>query len=198
MARTANPKLGARRRRQILRAAAGCFTQKGFHQTTMLDICEAAEMSAGGLYRYFRTKDDIVVAIAEEERLENEAMMEVLRTCKDPVSALTGMTSAVLKAFTDPEYGPLAVETLAEATRNPRVNQALRRNEDELTLAIERALSQGQSEERVNRDFSARQLATMVMMLYSGLASRGILDPEYAPSAYTALANRVLEGLLRP
>lgn len=44
-----------RRKEQVLRAAADGFARKGIHQTTMQDICEASGMSAGALYRYFRT-----------------------------------------------------------------------------------------------------------------------------------------------
>jgi len=35
------------RREQILNAAVACFEDKGFHQTTMADICGEAELSPG-------------------------------------------------------------------------------------------------------------------------------------------------------
>jgi hypothetical protein len=37
------------RRRQIVDAAAACFSQRGFHQTTMQDICKQAALSPGRL-----------------------------------------------------------------------------------------------------------------------------------------------------
>jgi AcrR family transcriptional regulator len=44
------------RRQQILDAALACFSRRGFHQSTMQDICQEAELSPGAVYRYFRSK----------------------------------------------------------------------------------------------------------------------------------------------
>jgi AcrR family transcriptional regulator len=55
-----------RRRRQIMDAAAHCFARKGFHETTMQDVFRESGLSAGAVYRYFKTKDDLVQAISAE------------------------------------------------------------------------------------------------------------------------------------
>ncbi|MEU6035404.1 TetR/AcrR family transcriptional regulator [Actinomadura sp. NPDC047616] len=55
-----------RRRRQILDAARACFIRKGFHETSMQDIFAEADLSAGAVYRYFKSKTEIVEAIASE------------------------------------------------------------------------------------------------------------------------------------
>ena len=57
------------RRRQILRAATTCFARKGFHQTTILDICAEAALSAGAVYSYFESKAAILNALAEDGRV---------------------------------------------------------------------------------------------------------------------------------
>ena len=59
------------RHRQIVEAALVCFTGKGFHQTTMQDICRRAELSPGAVYRYFASKDDIIEAIHAEARAQD-------------------------------------------------------------------------------------------------------------------------------
>ncbi len=56
----------AARRRQILDAARRCFRTKGLHNTTMQDLIQEADLSVGAVYRYFKSKTDIVAAIAEE------------------------------------------------------------------------------------------------------------------------------------
>ncbi|MER7660382.1 MULTISPECIES: helix-turn-helix domain-containing protein [unclassified Streptomyces] len=65
MARVSQEHLDARRR-QILDGAARCFARNGFHATSMQDILREADLSAGAVYRYFRGKDEIIVAIAHE------------------------------------------------------------------------------------------------------------------------------------
>ncbi|WP_018655083.1 TetR/AcrR family transcriptional regulator [Actinomadura flavalba] len=53
----------ARRRRQILDAAAACFERKGLPATSMQDILTESGLSAGAVYRYFPSKTAIVEAI---------------------------------------------------------------------------------------------------------------------------------------
>jgi AcrR family transcriptional regulator len=53
-----------RRRQQILDAAQLCFARKGFHETSMQDVFAESGMSAGAVYRYFKSKNDIVAALA--------------------------------------------------------------------------------------------------------------------------------------
>jgi len=54
----------AARKDQILAAAVRCVARQGFHKTTMADVIAEAELSAGAVYLYFRSKDDIIRALA--------------------------------------------------------------------------------------------------------------------------------------
>ena len=54
------------RREQILIAAWKCFSRNGFHSTSMADVIAEAGLSAGAVYLYFRSKDDIIVAVATQ------------------------------------------------------------------------------------------------------------------------------------
>lgn len=55
-----------RRRQQILDAAQQCFARKGLHAATMQDVFAEAGLSAGAVYRYFKSKDDIIAALTTE------------------------------------------------------------------------------------------------------------------------------------
>ncbi|MFJ8041172.1 TetR/AcrR family transcriptional regulator [Kitasatospora sp. NPDC096147] len=65
MARVSQAHLDARRR-QILDGAVRCFARNGFHATSMQDVLRESGLSAGAVYRYFASKDEIIRAIAEE------------------------------------------------------------------------------------------------------------------------------------
>jgi AcrR family transcriptional regulator len=64
------------RKEKILTAAEKNFIQLGYHKATMGDISRDCGMSPANLYRYFESKGDLAVAVAErflqglEERLE--------------------------------------------------------------------------------------------------------------------------------
>ena len=51
------------RRRGILKAAFRCFVRNGLHTTTVRDICRAANLSPGAVYRYFPSKQAIIEAL---------------------------------------------------------------------------------------------------------------------------------------
>src|SRR3954451_7223267 len=52
------------RREQILDAARVCFLAKGLHNTSMQDLIHEAGLSVGAVYRYFKSKNEIINAIA--------------------------------------------------------------------------------------------------------------------------------------
>lgn len=52
------------RRRQILSAAKLLFSNRGFHQTTMEEIANEAELSPGTLYLYFKSKDELFAELS--------------------------------------------------------------------------------------------------------------------------------------
>ena len=53
------------RREQILDAAATVFARLGVRESRMDDIVAQADLSKGGLYWYFKSKDDLVAAFIE-------------------------------------------------------------------------------------------------------------------------------------
>jgi AcrR family transcriptional regulator len=50
------------RRRQIREAANRCFARKGVQATTMREIFAEAGLSAGAVYNYFKTKEELIEA----------------------------------------------------------------------------------------------------------------------------------------
>jgi len=50
-------------RERILEAALQLFREKGFDETTMRDVAAAAEMATGAAYYYFRSKEELVMAL---------------------------------------------------------------------------------------------------------------------------------------
>lgn len=73
-----------RRRQQILDAARLCFARKGFHETSMQDVFAESGLSAGAVYRYFKSKDDLIAALATQTTVPLRALMtELIHT--DPL-----------------------------------------------------------------------------------------------------------------
>ncbi len=58
-------KAAAERREQILDCALGCFGERGYHATSIADVCARARIGRGTLYQYFDDKRSLLVALAE-------------------------------------------------------------------------------------------------------------------------------------
>ena len=56
-------RLSRQRAERILEAAAAVFARKGFHQATIREIAELADVAEGTIYNYFADKRDLLVAM---------------------------------------------------------------------------------------------------------------------------------------
>jgi AcrR family transcriptional regulator len=90
MPRVAESYLQARRR-QIMDAAVTCFARSGFHAATMQDIVAETGLSAGAIYRYFKSKEDIVAAIAAEHHAPEAAALAEASAGDDVAAALRSL-----------------------------------------------------------------------------------------------------------
>lgn len=77
---------GSQKRREITRArilavARRLFSQKGYHNTQVMDICREAHISAGTFYVHFQNKRHLLEQIARESL---EAVRMTLRRIRQP------------------------------------------------------------------------------------------------------------------
>ena len=185
------------RRLAILDAAARCFVRAGFHGASMQQICAEAQMSPGALYRYFRSKDELIEAIAESEQQDIEPILRELEKTRDLVASIASAMSEAVVLGADRSYGALVVEVVAEASRNSRVAEILARNDDIMHRALERAISQAQQRGDVDASLPADALAHSVMALWDGLSTRFLLSEPRDVAAMRATVETLVARLLR-
>lgn len=85
------------RREEIIRTATRLFAEKGFHGTSMADLCEATGMGRGVVYHYISSKEEILAEI--HERFVVPFLEEAERTMaeeSDPVRRLRRLSRALL------------------------------------------------------------------------------------------------------
>jgi len=189
--------IAERRRVQILEAAAVCFARRGFHQATMPEICAAAGLSPGSVYRYFRGKEEIIEAIVEADLAEMLGAIERLARTPDSGTALAAAVDAAL-ADTDPIAGTLTAEVVAEATRNPRVGAMVRRHEAAVVAALAAVVRRGQTRGEIDHALDPTHVATLVASLVEDVTIRRALAPEEDLAGYAGLLQETIARLLRP
>lgn len=124
MAETAAPegRVARRQRRNraaLIRSAREVMAEKGVDAATMLEIAERADMGAGTIYNYFRSKDELAIAVLEALMHDLAERIEaVTDTFDDPAQVYAfGLRTVLDAATTDPRWQALLprAEVIADA-----------------------------------------------------------------------------------
>jgi AcrR family transcriptional regulator len=148
----------ARTRASIREHALRLFREQGYHATTVEQIAEAAEISPSTFFRYFPTKEDVV--IQDDMDLIALAAFERAPAGLSPVAAFRAAMTEAYAALTEEELARLE-ETSALTMAIPELRA---RAVDELSRTID-VIAQVTAR-RTGRDpgdFAVRNLAGAVM-----------------------------------
>jgi TetR/AcrR family transcriptional regulator, repressor for uid operon len=194
----AGSEIAEERKRQILEAAAACFARHGFHGATMPQICAEAGLSPGTVYRYFRSKDDLIEAMVELDRAESLALIATIERAADPPAAVGKAVDAALAGIDDPAAAAVYLEVGAEAARNPRVAAIVRRHQESITDALAALIRRGQERGNVAAAVDPHDAAVVIFALIDGVVTRKALAPETDLDRYAPIVKRLIASLLQP
>jgi TetR/AcrR family transcriptional repressor of uid operon len=163
---------------RILDAAERCFARAGFHRTTMQDVAAEAGMSPGNLYRYFRSKDAIVVGLAERDRAQMGEDFSALVGAEDFIATFAQMAR---KHFEDEprERAILCLEIWAEATRNETFAALSQAFDNDVTTRMTELFRQAQEQGAIAASVDPEALAIVVATLADGLFVRRAIVPSF-------------------
>jgi AcrR family transcriptional regulator len=174
---------------KILAAAAQLFATHRFHEARMEDIAALAEVAKGTLYRYFRDKDELYLALL---RLAGDALQERLAPCHDaaldPRRRLVLLVGAIITYF-DEQPHLFDLITHAEAMQRPGAEfpwQQTRSQTFDLTQDIFRAGTAGGL-------FRIEDPELAMLLLLGGI--RAVLRFQEPPRP-ADVAERIVDGFL--
>ncbi len=173
----------ARTRAAIREHAFRLFREQGYDSTTVEQIAEAAEVSPSTFFRYFPTKEDVV--LQDEMDL---LWLEAVRAQPPELSPLAALRTAMTEAYAS--VPPEQIEMLRESTQLALDVPAVRsRTMDELGKTIS-IISEaiGERSGRPADDFAVRTLAGAVV----GVATTALFA---ASGDLDEFARRFEEGL---
>lgn len=188
------------RREQILMAAMTCVAQEGFHKTTMAHVIKASGLSAGAVYGYFRSKDELILAIADRALgYLDQALGELLS--RDPVPSPVEVTQhlttmLVQRAETGPvDLTRIAVSAWAEAVRDEGVRTAVAARIGMLRRKLAELIVTQQASGTVDPDADPESVAKSLFGVMPGfilqrLVTRDVTPEEYAAGYAAALGRR--------
>lgn len=192
------PRADAQRDR-ILCAALKCFIEHGFHAASMANIAEAAQMSAGLMYRYFENKSAIVRAIVERQLQNGRAQIEQLHTSADLAASLLQTYRLWLARDPSVVNPVLHLEMSAEATRDPQIAAALQESDERIFEALYTWMARDRDDRGLGLPPEiASPRARLLMQVWNGLAVSAVRHPNQDPAAMQEVIEKFVSRLVTP
>lgn len=113
-------------RAHILCVARKMFGSRGFHQTPIADLAEAAQVSVGQIYRLFKSKQEMITAIVQDDADKLSAQMMDIRVRLDAGDiSIEQAFEEMLHNATQEKDEALTFDALAESYRTPAVGETI-------------------------------------------------------------------------
>jgi TetR/AcrR family transcriptional regulator, transcriptional repressor of aconitase len=167
------------RRQQILDAARARFARDGFARTSIADIVAESGLSNGAIYRYFTSKNEIVVAVCEQA---GDALPAALTA-----EAVNGFLEHIRVLAREKGHARLVAQIYAEAALSPALAAIVQQQLAAMRAAVASLIPDAKAAD-------AEAIAEAFVAVCSGyneqLAIRGDLDPAPFTRALMAIVER--------
>jgi AcrR family transcriptional regulator len=169
---------GQAQRERIMCAAERCFFQHGFHAATMDSIARAADMSPGLIYRYFRSKQDLVRAIIDRQLGEARDDIRRLSSSADLVAGIVDVFEQWKSANgARAMHSALFLEMTAETARDEDIATAVRSADEFIRQELQAFLTRNLRRNGARAQRSSRARLIILQSLIEGLVIRAIREP---------------------
>jgi AcrR family transcriptional regulator len=187
-------KLSEEVRRQILDAAGSAFYERGFQAVGVDAVAEYADVSKMTVYRYFASKDDLIVAVLARANLQGTSFIaELMAKPKTPRAKLLAVFTWIAERASSPECsGCMFQSSAAEfAEHDHSVHQA-----GLLNKVVTRAtyLEQAQLMKARNPEMLADQL---LLLTDGAWAAARMWGPDNPSRSLVAAAKVLIDAQMR-
>ncbi len=165
------------RREQILEAAMACFAECGFHQTSMHDISARAGISVGLIYRYFKSKEEMIAALAAEHKKDIASLLERAADAPTLLEAMEVIFTSHCCARSPHILSAFVVDLFAEASRNRRVAKIVRNVMRTKAAGVAALIARSPELKKAKSGLDAQAIAEMIFALNDGTMMRSVLSP---------------------
>lgn len=171
-------KMGRRERKKllsrqaILDAAVREFSRKGYKETSVADIMNAADLGIGTFYNYFDSKADILMSLLETLVEQVETAVEERRGQGDSSVELLAAGCKATAAFLDQNRFvlPLFLSASEHAAGPTEKGDMSRPHAPGFKPIFENIISRGQQAGEIRRDVPAELITEMFHSIYQAAA----------------------------
>lgn len=187
------------RRRQLLDSAARCFAEHGYRGTTTAKIAAEAGVSEPVIYRHFKTKQELFIALIEkvgDEVFDNwQRATEGIDNPLDKLKMLLYRNPATYDPNTSKVYRLLFHASMEVS--EPEIQQAIRDHYDRYVQSLAAVMAEAQQLGQIRDDVPSEWLAWQIIHAAVGFAMvRPLEIPSHANLGFLEGTIRLLIELL--
>jgi len=175
------------RRQQIVEAAWDCFSEKGYHETTIRDIAKKMNTSTGVVYNYFEGKDHILEAVFDCSRENTTKLLDAAakkRTAKEALAELIDIVFVRIPVEDRQKNARGAIGFWAEALKRQSYKKTFASQSEygleKITKIITKSIKTGEFQADVDPQVFAGFCTALVMGLQvQSVLADGMSTPRY-------------------
>ena len=161
---------------KIVDAALVTFSKNGYDRTRMDDIAEAANVSKGTLYLYFKNKEELFFAISERNISElKEQLSTLLTKSEDIISTAENFYENFRSNTSGTNVEKVFFEIIAESSRNLKLRRMLYEQRIKMLDVVTTYLDLQQEKGLIRKNSNTKTIASGLISLYNGLSLSKIL-----------------------
>jgi AcrR family transcriptional regulator len=164
-------------RDRLFQAALQLFADRGFLETTVADITEAADVGKGTFFNYFPTKEHVLATFGEERVAMIERAYKAARLSDEPV---LGAIHELLTSLADAYSGNAALLRAIYAAHAscPDVRAELQKRMHRGRQLMTRMFQLAQERDEIGRDVPAAELARLTQLVFMGVMLSWAMNPD--------------------
>ena len=145
-------------RERLFRAALKLFSEKGFTQTTVEDITEAADVGKGTFFNHFPSKDHLLISFSDMQLGKLQDVVSGMRESKEPMPAF--LRKLTVRMTEEPARAPEIVRAILLANlSSSSVRSTMQEKHARALELMTQLIEIGQQRGEFRRDVPAKDLA---------------------------------------
>jgi AcrR family transcriptional regulator len=145
-------------RERLFRAALDLFAKKGFAETTVEDITNAADVGKGTFFNYFPSKDHLLIAFSEMQLEKLQGLVAEAGQTSQPMPAF--LRTLGVRMTEEPARNPSIIRALLQGNlASSAVREAMRKNHLRSQELLTRLVRLGQERGEIRGDLTAEEIA---------------------------------------
>lgn len=159
-------------RDKILQSAGALFSKNGYHTTSMDDIVKESGLSKGAIYGYFKSKEDLFLALSDKQ------LESMIVNMKDAFSPEDSARNKLMKAaeihfrqIMDPnDIWRVTLELWVESPRIPSLEKRVRKRYDLAHKFLADIIAEGKNNGEFRKDVDPDMFSSILLAIVRGLS----------------------------